>query len=89
MGITNEHFIYFLEINKNTNYYSIAGFINIQVSLQRELERCSAGGGQVNKKLYKTLRNEENYFNYFRQHHICLAYAQRLYGADISEWQWT
>ena len=27
-----------------------------------------ADGGQVNKKLYKTLRNEENYFYYFRLH---------------------
>jgi hypothetical protein len=25
-------------------------------------------GEQVNKKLYKTLRNEENYFYYFRLH---------------------
>ena len=37
------------------------------VPLQREL-KILASGGQVNKKLYKTLRNEENYFYYFRLH---------------------
>ena len=48
-----------------------------------------ADGGQVNKKLYKTLRNEENYFYLLLGCiHICLAHAQNFNGQYISEWQW-
>lgn len=47
-----------------------------------------ADGGQVNKKLYKTLRNEENYFIILGCIHICLAHAQSFNGQYISEWQW-
>lgn len=47
-----------------------------------------ADGGQVNKKLYKTLRNEENYFIILGYINICLAHAQSFNGQYISEWQW-